>query len=64
MSILYHPRKTNVVTDALIQNSIGSVAHGKDGKNDLVKDFHKLSLLGVRIEDSPRGDFMVHHNSE
>ncbi|TMX05684.1 hypothetical protein EJD97_010090 [Solanum chilense] len=64
MTVLYHPRKTNVVTDALIQISIGSVAHVKDGKKDLVKDVRRLAQLGVRIEDSPRGGFMVHHSFE
>ena len=33
-------------------------------KKDLVKDVHRLDHLGDRIEDSPNGVFVVHHNSE
>ena len=29
-----------------------------------MKDVHRLVLLGVRLEDSPNGGFMVHHNSD
>ena len=29
-----------------------------------MKDVHRLARLGVRIEDSPNGCFMVHHNSD
>ena len=29
-----------------------------------MKDVHRLARLGVRLEDSPNGGFMVHHNSE
>ena len=64
MSVLNHPGKANVVADALSQMSMGSVSHVDDGKKDLVKDVHKLDLLGVRLEDSPEEGFMVHHNSE
>ena len=28
-----------------------------------MKDVHRLARLGVRLEDSPNGGFMVHHNS-
>ena len=27
-----------------------------------MKDFHRLAKLGVRLKDSPNGDFMVHNN--
>ena len=60
MSVLYHLRKDNVVADTLSQISIGSLAHVPDGKKELVKKVHSL----VRLEDSPKGGFMVHHNSE
>ena len=29
-----------------------------------MKDFRRLARLGVRLEDSLNGGFMVHHNSE
>ena len=29
-----------------------------------MKDAYRLSRLGVRLEDSPHGGFMVHHNSD
>ena len=60
MSVLYHLRKDKVVTDTLSRISIGSLAHVPDGKKELVKKVHSL----VRLEDSPKGGFMVHHNSE
>ena len=64
MSVLYHPGKVNVVADALSRLSMGSVSHINEARKDLVKDVHRLARLGVRLEDSPNGSFMVHHNSE
>ena len=64
MSVLYHPEKDNVVVDALSHMTMGSVSHVYEGKNDLVKDVHRLARLGVRLEDSPNGDFILHHNSD
>ena len=64
MSVLYHPGKANVVTGALSRMNIGSVSHVEEGKKELVRHVHKLARLGVRFEDSLKGDFMVHHNSE
>ena len=29
-----------------------------------MKDVHRLARLGVRLENSPNGGFMVHNNSE
>ena len=29
-----------------------------------MKDVHRLSPLGVRLENSPKGGFMVFHNSK
>ena len=64
MSILYHLGKANVVANALSKVSMGSVTHVVDDKKELVKEVHRLSLLGVRLEDSPKGGFMVRHKSE
>ena len=64
MSVLYHPGKANVVADSVIRLSMGSVSHVEEAKRNLVKDVHRLARLGVQLEDSSNGGFMVHHNSE
>ena len=64
MSVLYHPKKANVVADAFSRVSMGSVTLVVDEKKDLMKEFHRLARLGVRLEDSPKGGFMVRHNSQ
>ena len=64
MSVLFYPVNTNMVADALNQLSMGSVSHIDEAKKYLVKDFHWLSRLGLRFEDSPNGGLIVHHNSE
>ena len=43
---------------------MGSVSHVDESKKYIVKDVNRLTRLGVRLEDSPNGSFMVHHNSE
>ena len=45
MSLHYPPSKANVVVDALSRLSIGSLAHVKEGKQELVKDIHHLQIL-------------------
>ena len=44
--------------------SMGSVTHVVDDEKDLVKEVHRLYRLGVRLEESLKGGFMVRHNSE
>ena len=44
--------------------TIGSVTHVPNDNKELVKDIHRLARLGVWLECSPKGGFMVHHNSE
>ena len=63
MSVLYHPRKANVVVDALCRTTMGSVSHIDKSKKDQVKDVHSFARLGVRVEDSSDGGFVVHNNS-
>ena len=46
MSVHYHPRKANVVADALSRLYIGSVAHVGEKIKDLVKDVHRLACFG------------------
>ena len=42
----------------------GSVFHVEEGKKDLLKDVHRLAILGVRLEDFPNYSFMVHNNPD
>ena len=46
MSVLYHPKKTNVVADALSRMTIGSVSHIDSAKKDLAREVHRLSRFG------------------
>ena len=64
LSVLYNPGKTNVVVDALSHLSIGCMSHVEEAMKDLVRDVHRFSRLGMRLEDFPNGGFMSHHNSE
>lgn len=52
IDILYHPRKANVVADALNRKSMGSLASTPPEKKEIVRDIHKLASLGVRLADS------------
>ena len=63
-SVLYHPGKANVIVGALIRMTIGSVSHIDEAKKYLVRDVQRFSRLGERLDDSPNGVFVVHHNSE
>ena len=49
MSVHYHPGKVNVVADALSILLMGSVVHVEEERKELVKDVHRLTLLGVRL---------------
>ena len=60
MSLHYHPRKANVVADALSRLSMGSLSHVEEGKKEMVKDIHRLANLGVRLLDSEDGGVIVH----
>ena len=57
MTVLYHPRKSHVVADALSRMSMESVTHVFDNKNKLVKDIHIFAQLGVQLEVSPKYEF-------
>ena len=60
----YHPGKVNAVVDALSRMTMGSVSHIDEIKKDLAREVHRLARLGVRLEGSPNGGAIVHHNSE
>ena len=64
LSVFYHPRKANVFANALSRTSIGSVIHVVYDKKELVKEVHKLSQLGIRLEYYAKEGFMVQHNLE
>ena len=64
MSVLYHPGKANVFADALSCMTTGSVSHIEKASKYLMRDVHRLDKLGLRLEDSPNGGFMVLHNSD
>ena len=55
MSVLYHPCKANVVADALSRMTMCSVSHMEEDNNQLVRVVHRLSRLGVRLEDYENG---------
>ena len=50
--------------DDLSRMNMGSVSHIEGSKKDLVKYVHMLACLGLRLENSPKGCFIVHHNAE
>ena len=64
LSVFYHPNKANVVANTLSRMTICSVSHIEESKIDLVKDVHRFTRLGVKLEDSLNSGFMVYHNSE
>ena len=53
-----------MVEDVLCRMTMVSVSHVEEEKKKLVKYVHRLDSVGVRLEDSPNGGFMVHHNSD
>ena len=64
MTVLDHPDKANVVSNDLSQLSMVSLSHIHGVKKNLVKDVHRFVILVVRLEDSPNGSLMVHHNAK
>ncbi|XP_070054241.1 uncharacterized protein [Nicotiana tomentosiformis] len=52
VDILYHPGKANVVADALIRRSMGSMSYLQPKKSRIAHDIHQLASLGVRLLDS------------
>lgn len=47
MSLLYHPKKSNMIVDALSIIYMGSVAHVVDSTKELLKEVHRLAQLGI-----------------
>ena len=63
MSVLYQQGKANAVADSLSRMTMYSVSHVEEEKKELVKDVHRFARLGVLLEDSPNGGFIVRYNS-
>ena len=63
MSVLYNLDKANFVADALSRTTMGNVSPIEKGHKHLVKDVARLCRLGVWLEDSPNGVFVVRNNS-
>ena len=51
-----------MVADALDRLSMESVSRVEKSKRNVVRDVHRMTHLGVQIEDSPNGGVVVHHN--
>ncbi|XP_070046619.1 uncharacterized protein [Nicotiana tomentosiformis] len=52
VDILYHPRKANVVADALNCRSMGNMSYLQPEKGGIAHDIHQLASLRVRLLDS------------
>ena len=63
MSVLYNPGKANVVSYSLSRMTMGSVSYVDEEKKDLAKEVHRFAKLVVRLDGSPNGGAIVHHNS-
>lgn len=63
-SILYHPKRDNVVADALSRLSMESVAHIEDEKKELVLDAHRLARLGIQLVDLTQCGFTINNGSK
>lgn len=64
MSVHYHAGKDNVVVDAFILLSMGSVSHIDYNKKELAKKVDQLARLGVLLVDTPRRGVSVDSSSE
>ena len=64
MCVLDNTNKANVVADTLNHMTMGRASHVEEGKKDLAKDVQRFARLGVRLEYSTNGCFVVHNNSE
>ena len=64
MSVFYHHDKANVVVGALSRMTMGSVSYLDEAKKDLAREVHRFARMGVRLEISPDGGAIAHHNCE
>ncbi|KAJ7961989.1 Retrotransposon protein, putative, Ty3-gypsy subclass [Quillaja saponaria] len=59
-SISYHPRKANVVADALSRKSMGSLSYLSAVRSQVVKELQQCMAEGVKFEVSPQGILLAH----
>ena len=64
MNVHYHPGKANVVADSLSRLFMGSVAHVDEERKELVKDVHRLALLGVCLMSISDNSVKVQNGEE
>ncbi|WMV46695.1 hypothetical protein MTR67_040080 [Solanum verrucosum] len=64
MRALYHPKRENMVADALSRLSMGSVAHVENGKKMLARDVHRLNRLSVHLVNSNEGHVVAYNGSK
>ena len=59
-TILYHPRKANVVVDALSRKSMGSLAHIAPLRRPLIKELHDLEAEDMYLRLKEAGILLAH----
>ncbi|XP_070013203.1 uncharacterized protein [Nicotiana sylvestris] len=64
VNILYHPRKANVVADALSRRFMGSLAHVEAEERQLTREIHQLASLGVQLVDSGNGGVVLQNTTK
>ena len=64
MSVHCHPGKENVVDDAHSRLSMGSIVYVEEKRKGLMKDVHRLALLGVRLMSISDSGVTVQNGAE
>ncbi|WMV18698.1 hypothetical protein MTR67_012083 [Solanum verrucosum] len=64
MNVLYHPGKTNIVSDGLSRLPMGSVAHVEREMKELEKDNHRLACFRVCIMNLSNDGVIVQNGSK
>ena len=61
ITILYHPRKANIVADALSRKagSMGSLAHSQVSRRPLAREVQILANDLMRLEVNEKGEFLA-----
>ena len=59
MSLNYYPVIDNMVTDTLNRLSMGRLSYVNEKKQDIMKDIHHLSILGVSLLDTKDSGIIV-----